>query len=112
MARDKITASYTTRQGEYLSFIHDYTKLNGQPPAEADIQEHFKVSPPSIHDMILMLEKKGFIQRAPGMAPSIRLLLSPDKLPREEPASGRLCNLRECFKSRWRRVAPQTGAAI
>ncbi len=84
MVGGKITASYTTRQGEYLFFIHDYTKLNGQPPAEADMQQHFKVSPPSVHEMILMLEKKGFIQRTPGVARSIRLLLSPDKLPRDE----------------------------
>jgi hypothetical protein len=84
MERGKITESYTTRQGEYLSFIHDYTKLNGQPPAEADMQRQFKVSPPSVHDMIVMLERKGFIQRTPGVARSIRLLLSPDKLPREE----------------------------
>jgi hypothetical protein len=83
MVGGKINASYTTRQGEYLSFIHDYTKLNGQPPAEADMQRHFKVSPPSVHDMIMMLEKKGFIQRTPGVARSIRLILSPDNLPRE-----------------------------
>ena len=82
MVGDKITASYTARQGQYLSFIHDYTKINGQPPAEADMQRYFKVSPPAVHDMIVMLEMKGLIERTPGMARSIRLLLPPDKLPR------------------------------
>jgi hypothetical protein len=98
----KITVSYTTRQGEYLSFIQDYTKLNGQPPAEADMQRHFKVSPPSVHDMILMLEKKGFIQRTPGMARSIRLLLPPDKLSREESAKGFRSSKPESILGHWR----------
>jgi len=102
MVGGKTTASYTTRQGEYLSFIHDYTKLNGQPPAEADMQQRFKVSPPSVHDMILMLEKKGFIQRTPGMARSIRLLLSPDKLPREEPANAIGSSIPRSILGRWR----------
>jgi len=98
----KITASYTTRQMEYLSFIHDYTKLNGRPPAEADMQQHFKVRPPSVHDMILMLEKKGFIQRTPGMARSIRLLLSPDKLPREEPVKAIRSSTPASIRGHWR----------
>jgi hypothetical protein len=102
MVGGKITASYTTRQGEYLSFIHGYTKLNGQPPAEADMQEHFKVSPPSVHDMILMLEKKEFIQRTPGVARSIRLLLSPDKLPREEPAKATRSSAPNSILGHWR----------
>jgi len=76
-----IMPSYTCRQGQYLAFIHYYTKLNCQPPSEADMQRHFKVTPPSVHDMILMLEKRGLIERTPGMARSIRVLLPREQLP-------------------------------
>ena len=50
---------YTEKQGQYLAFIYYYTKVNGQPPAENDMQRYFKVSPPSVHRMILELEKKN-----------------------------------------------------
>jgi Mn-dependent DtxR family transcriptional regulator len=54
---------YTKRQGQYLAFIYYYTKIHGCPPAEADMQRYFKVSPPSIHQMVLTLEKKGLIEK-------------------------------------------------
>ena len=28
------------KQGQYLAFIHYYTKVNGKPPAEADMQRY------------------------------------------------------------------------
>ena len=71
---------YTTRQGQYLAFIY-YTKLHAVSPSEADIQRYFKVSPPSVHDMILTLETRGYIERVPGQSRSIRLLLARDELP-------------------------------
>ena len=73
--------TYTETQGQYLAFIYYYTKLHGVPPAEADIQRYFKVSPPAIHNMIVTLEKRGFIKRTPGASRSIQLLLSRDQLP-------------------------------
>jgi DNA-binding MarR family transcriptional regulator len=72
---------YTYKQGQYLAFIHYYTKLNDRPPAERDIQNHFQTTPPTVHQMILTLEKKGFISREAGRARSIQLLLPRDQLP-------------------------------
>ena len=72
--------AYTETQGQYLAFIHYYTKLHGVPPAEANMQRYFKVSPPSVHNMIVTLEKRQFIARTPGAARSIRLLRR-DQLP-------------------------------
>ncbi len=72
---------YTKRQGQYLAFIYYYTKIHGCPPAEADMQRYFKVSPPSIHQMVLTLEKKGLIEKVPYQALSIRLLLPREELP-------------------------------
>jgi repressor LexA len=73
--------SYSEKQGQYLAFIYYYTKLNGRAPSEADMQGYFRVSPPTVHQMILSLEKNEFIQRTPGEARSIRLLLSRKNLP-------------------------------
>jgi repressor LexA len=74
-------SEYTRKQGQYLAFIYYYTKVNGQPPAEADIQYYFGVSPPTVHQMILRLEEKGLIKRIPRQARSITVLLSPEQLP-------------------------------
>ncbi|MCX6031565.1 MAG: MarR family transcriptional regulator [Chloroflexi bacterium] len=72
---------YTERQGQYLAFIYYYTKLNGRPPAEADIQRYFRVAPPTVHQMILTLERRGFISREPRRSRTISLLLSRAQLP-------------------------------
>jgi Mn-dependent DtxR family transcriptional regulator len=75
---------YTHLQGQYLAFIYYYTKINRCPPAEMDMQRYFRVSPPSVHQMIVRLEENGFIKRTPGRARSIELLLPPEQLPRLE----------------------------
>jgi Mn-dependent DtxR family transcriptional regulator len=74
-------SKYTSRQGQYLAFIHYYTKIHGCPPAEADLEGYFKVACSSVHQMILTLEKRGLIKRTPGGARSIRLLLPSEELP-------------------------------
>ena len=73
---------FTPTQGQYLAFIFYYTKLNRRPPAEADMQAYFRVTPPSVHQMVLTLERKGLIARAPGKARSIELLVAEEDLPR------------------------------
>lgn len=35
-------ARYTPKQGQYLSFIHFYTKIHGLPPSEADMQRYLQ----------------------------------------------------------------------
>lgn len=74
----------TRLQGQYVAFIHFYTKVNGRPPAEADIQRYFKTTPPAVHDMIERLERNGAIARTPGAARSIVIRLTPDEIPRLE----------------------------
>jgi DNA-binding MarR family transcriptional regulator len=73
--------SFTPRQGQYLAFIDAYTRVNLRPPAEADIQRRFGVTPPSVHQMILALERAGLIRRQPGVPRSIEVLVSPEHLP-------------------------------
>ena len=74
-------ATFTKLQGQYLAFIAAYTKVNGRPPAEADIPRYFRVTPPSVHQMILTLEKRGLIKRMPGRARSIEVLVHRAELP-------------------------------
>jgi hypothetical protein len=77
-----VPPSFTAKQGQYLAFIHHYTKLHGQAPAETDLQRYFQVSAPSIHEMIKTLERNSLIERIPGKARSIRLLVKPEHLQR------------------------------
>ena len=76
--------TFTPKQGQYLAFIHLYTRLHRRPPAEAaeaDMQQYFRVSPPSVHQMVLTLEREGFIRRQPRVARSIEVLVDPKLLP-------------------------------
>jgi DNA-binding MarR family transcriptional regulator len=72
---------FTKKQGQYLAFIYYYTKINRRPPAEADIQRYFRVTPPTVHQMILKLEEKNLITRIPGQARTIQVLVPPEELP-------------------------------
>lgn len=78
---EKIRVKYTLKQGQYLAFIYYFTKLNSVSPAETDMQRYFKTSPSTVHNMILKLEERGFIQREPKIARSIKLLLPRFELP-------------------------------
>jgi len=73
--------AFTPLQGQYLAFIHAYSRINGRPPSEADLERHFRVTPPTVHQMVLTLERKGFILRVPGKARSIQLLVAASTLP-------------------------------
>ena len=75
------TPNLSPKQGQYLAFIYYYTKLNGQAPAEADFQRYFRVSPPSVHNMIVKLDESGFISREHGQSRSIRLLVDREHIP-------------------------------
>lgn len=76
---------FTDKQGQYLAFIYTYTLLNRRPPAESDFQRFFLVTPPTVHQMIIQLERLGFIRRVPRQARSIELLIPAESLPRLQP---------------------------
>ena len=62
-------------------YIHLYTRLHRRPPAETGVQQYFRVSPPSVHQMVLTLERAGLIKRQPRTPRSIELLVDPKNLP-------------------------------
>jgi repressor LexA len=71
MAGVSLTAkTFTPKQGQHR-----------RPPAETDMQQYFRVSPPSVHQMVLTLERVGFIRRQPRTARSIELLVDPQLPP-------------------------------
>ncbi len=74
-------STFTAKQGQYLAFIHTYELLNGRPPAEADMQAFFRVTPPTVHNMVVELERRGLITRTPRVARSIRLQVDQNDLP-------------------------------
>jgi Mn-dependent DtxR family transcriptional regulator len=81
MSHSPIEPGFTPKQGQYLAFIYAYTRVLGRPPAEADLQRYFGVSPPSVHQMVLALERAGLIRRQPSVARSIEVLVAPELLP-------------------------------
>jgi Mn-dependent DtxR family transcriptional regulator len=76
-----VASSFTKLQGQYLAYIAAYTKLHRRPPAEADLQKYFAVTPPSVHNMVITLERRGLIARTPGRPRSIEVLVAGDELP-------------------------------
>lgn len=73
---------FTEKQGQYLAYIYNYSKIHGRAPSEGDLLSYFRTTPPSINQMIKTLELAGFIERIPRQARSIRLLVRPEHLPR------------------------------
>jgi Mn-dependent DtxR family transcriptional regulator len=73
--------SFTPKQGQYLAFIYAYTKIHRMAPAEADMARFFGVSPPTVHSMVLALERAGCITRTPRQARSIRICIDAALLP-------------------------------
>lgn len=72
---------YTEKEGQYLAFIFYYTKINYVSPAQIDFQRYFSVSPPTVHNMILRLEKKKLINRIPNAPRSLTINVSENELP-------------------------------
>ena len=86
---------FTPKQGQYLAFIHAYTLLNGRPPAEADMLRFFRVTPPSVHQMVVNLQKAGLISRQPGAPRSIAVLLERSRLPELNPSGAQPVRIKD-----------------
>jgi len=75
---------FTARQGEMLAFIHRFTARHGVAPSFEEIASHFGTSSPSVNGMIKTLERRGLLSRVPGVARSLRVLVSASLLPNSE----------------------------
>jgi hypothetical protein len=79
---------FTPRQGQFLAFIHLYCKLHRRGPAELDLVQFFRVTPPAVHGMLVKLEELGLVTREPGVARSVRVALPEKQIPRLEDIAG------------------------
>jgi DNA-binding MarR family transcriptional regulator len=80
-ARSLSAHSFTEKQGQYLAFIYTYSHMFRRPPAETDMQRHFQVSPPSVHQMIVTLERNGLFAVNPASPEAFRSSLLPRTCP-------------------------------
>src|SRR3954465_15659463 len=76
---------FTERQGQYPAFIDAYTGGSAPPPPQGDLERHFGVSAPSVHQVVVTLERAGLIRRQSGVARSIEVLVDPRCLPLLQP---------------------------
>ena len=83
-ATQKTPPRFTAKQGQYLAYLYLYRKLHRQSPAESEIGRYFRVSPPSVHQMILKLEELGLITRQPGVPRSVRVAVPRSEIPELE----------------------------
>lgn len=68
----------TDRQLEVLQYIDGFIREHRYPPTVRDIQSAFHLaSTNGVNDYITALEKKGFIERQPKIARSIRVVRLP-----------------------------------
>jgi len=87
-SKRKSTVPFTPRQGQFLAFLHLFRKLHRQAPSELEMAIFFQISPPAVHGMVVKLEELGLIERQPGVARSIRLVLPTEQLPDLEEVAG------------------------
>lgn len=73
--------AFAPKQRQYLAVLHFYTRLHRRAPAEADMQKYFRVSLPSVHQIVRSLEAAGAIKRPPRGARRIELLVDLKTLP-------------------------------
>jgi len=79
--------AFTARQGQYLAFIHRFTVRHCVAPSFEEIAAHFGTSAPAVNGMIKTLERRGLLTRVPGVARSLRVLVSTSDLPESDFAS-------------------------
>jgi len=74
---------YTPRQGQILAFIHYHTKLNGCPPAEADMARRFNITPANLQPFTPCMLKTQVAH--PALAGSLSTTGSLDFFDRPDP---------------------------
>lgn len=74
-------ARFTARQGQVLAFLEAYRRLNRRGPSEVEIGKYFRITPPSVNQMMVKLEEKGLITRQAGVPRSARVAIAKEEIP-------------------------------
>ncbi len=81
-------APFTSRQGQFLAFIHLYRKLHRRGPSEVEMARFFRLTPPAVHLMVVKLDELGLITRQAGVARSVEVAVSAEQIPALEDVEG------------------------
>jgi hypothetical protein len=73
--------TFTPMQGRSLAYIHLYTPASPASQRKPTCSNIFASHPLPIHQMVLTLERAGFIRQQLGVARSIEVLVDPKLLP-------------------------------
>src|SRR5438094_9209633 len=68
----------TSRQREVLSFMRSFQSKHGVPPTVRELGERFRITPRAAFDHLRALERKGELQRRPGVGRTSRALTLPE----------------------------------
>ena len=71
----------TDRQRQVLKFIVKYYREYGVPPSLREISSHMSINIRAVQDHIRALEKKGYIERRPGIRRNLMLRFNPMGIP-------------------------------
>lgn len=82
--REATPGDFTPRQGQFLAFIHNYTKVSGQAPTDRDLERYFKISSSGVREMIERLEWGKFVACSDGKPRTLRVLIPAEQLPELE----------------------------
>ena len=64
----------TVRQKQIKDFVKKIIKKNNVAPSEREIARHFRLSASTTHEHLETLKDKGYLQKAPGRARSIKVI--------------------------------------
>lgn len=67
----------TPRQFDALGFARDHLRDKGYPPTILEIAAYLGVTRNAANDLMVGLERKGLIQRTPGIARGLRIVVEP-----------------------------------
>ena len=64
----------TDRQAAVLTYIREFTEVQGYAPSVREIAVHFGNCVNAIQLHLVALQKKGAVERTPGVARSLRVV--------------------------------------
>ncbi|MBN1341955.1 MAG: transcriptional repressor LexA [Phycisphaerae bacterium] len=83
----------TPKQMAILTYLRDYERKYGYAPTLQEVADHFSVTKVTVFEHVSVLQRKGFLQRLPHKARSLKLTSQaefPDDRPTLIPLLGRI----------------------
>jgi repressor LexA len=83
----------TPKQLAILTYLRDYEREHGYSPTLQEVADHFHVTKVTIFEHVSVLERKGYLERLPHKARSVKLTDQvdfPDERPTRVPLLGRI----------------------